>query len=337
MLLLRLKHKPLTLTELKDEAEIEEGEVDCAASVLCMADVEALYTISYIQGHSYTVHMGDRDLVFYQKSKIYVGDFSDWVTPTAYSMMTLSEREALYSKKEIERAKKAREFVINAGFPSERKAINMIRDGNVSNLPIEVSDVKAFFDIYGPLVQSIRGKTTSSKDVNQRDNFDEGLKEQRTIQALASDVMFIAKAKFLVSVASPLEITITAPLTSQTKLGLGKGLQEYLDLIRIFGFNARIVYVDPLKALTSLRGSFPGVKVDISGAGDHLPKVDIRIRRIKEIIRSVIQDLDWTLPKALLGYLVTYAVNRMNTRRITASTSNLAPRVKLTGRKIEYN
>ena len=38
----------------------------------------------------------------------------------------------------------------------------------------------------------------------------------------------------------------------------------------MFGFDATIIRVDPLKALAGLRGRFPGVEIDISGADDHL-------------------------------------------------------------------
>jgi len=54
----------------------------------------------------------------------------------------------------------------------------MLRDGNINNIPVEVSDIKTYFDIYGSPVEAIRGKITALKSVNQRDNYDAGIKEQ---------------------------------------------------------------------------------------------------------------------------------------------------------------
>ena len=308
----------------------------CAASVLCMSDVEALYPITYNQGVSYVVHMPGRDITFYKKNKIYLADFSDWITVSGLSMMTISEREEFYTKKEIRAATEAKTFIKNAGYPSEQEAINMIRDGNVTNVPIEVVDVKACFDIYGTPVESVRGKMTARKSVNIRDNYDHGLKEQRTIQDMTADIMHAGGRKYLVSISSPLELVISSPVASLGRVALGRALQDHLDVLRNFGFDARIVRVDPLKALAGLKGSFPGVEIDPSGAGDHLPKVDIRIRRIKEMARSIIAGLDYKLPSLLLDSLISFCVNRINTRRTTATTGNVCPRVKFTGRKVNY-
>jgi hypothetical protein len=83
-------------------------------------------------------------------------------------------------------------------------------------------------------------------------------------------------------------------------------------------------------------GQFFGVEIDVSGAGDHLEKVDIKIRRLKETIRSVQAGLPWKLPSTQVKHLVYYATSRNNARRTTSSITNIAPRVAFTGRKINY-
>jgi hypothetical protein len=97
-----------------------------------------------------------------------------------------------------------------------------------------------------------------------------------------------------------------------------------------------LVIVDPLKALKNLEGSIPGVAIDATGAGDHLPKVDAKIRRLKEIARSILAGLPYSLPRNRVKDLVTYAVNRMNTRRTRALNDNVCPRTRFTGKKIDY-
>ena len=54
-------------------------------------------------------------------------------------------------------------------------------------------------------------------------------------------------------------------------------------------------------------------------------------------MRSVVSGLSFKLPDNLVQDLVSYAVNRMNTRKSCGSaTSTEAPRVKFTGRKVNY-
>ena len=92
-------------------------------SVLLQADVEDTHPVTYVPGVSYTVHMGDREVVFCQKNKLYIGDFTDWVREEyrddeeALSGMTIAKREHLYTRKERRKAIKAGEFIRNAGYP----------------------------------------------------------------------------------------------------------------------------------------------------------------------------------------------------------------------------
>jgi hypothetical protein len=52
------------------------ASTDTRANVLSFADVEGLYDVTYDKGKSFTVHLPDRDIVFYRKKKLYVADFS---------------------------------------------------------------------------------------------------------------------------------------------------------------------------------------------------------------------------------------------------------------------
>jgi len=94
---------------------------------------------------------------------------------------------------------------------------------------------------------------------------------------MTADIMYAGGRKYVVSSTSPLELLIVCPIKTLGKITLGVAIQSHLDVFRAFGYDARIIRVDLLKALVSLRGSFPGVEIEVSGVGDHLPKIDIRI------------------------------------------------------------
>jgi hypothetical protein len=49
--------------------------VQTKANVLCFADVEDLYKITYNQGTSFTIHLPKRDIVFRRRNKLYMADF----------------------------------------------------------------------------------------------------------------------------------------------------------------------------------------------------------------------------------------------------------------------
>jgi hypothetical protein len=63
---------------------------------------------------------------------------------------------------------------------------------------------------------------------------------------------------------------------------------------------------------------FAGVEVDVGGASDYVPKVEAKIRRIKETYRCVKHGLPWRLPQSKVKDLVAYAVSRLNIRRVSS-------------------
>ena len=140
------------------------------------------------------------------------------------------------------------------------------------------------------------------------------MREQRTEQVLYTDVMKVRKQPYLITLVEPLQLLVQTGVARETADHLGKALQGQLDLVRSRSFKPTRVHADPQSSFKAIVGSFPGVEVDISGAGDHLDKVDIRIRQLKELMQSVIAGLPWKLPNDNIKDLVAYAVSRLNTR-----------------------
>jgi hypothetical protein len=318
--------------------------VDCPANIISMADVEDHFPMTWLPGESIIVHLDERDVIFVRKDKMWVGDFSDWIVSdeerlaemqTELCLLTVKEKEALYTKREVRKALEAGEFLKSMGYPTEREAMGLVRDGNIKNIPYTTDDIRRFFDIYGPQVAGVRGKTTKRKPKTMVES-DKGAKLQITHQELTADVMHVGPYKSLVSVSKPLGLTLIDTLTSQTKTELGRGLQAHINTLRSKGFEPTTVYVDPQKGLTALQGSFPGVEIDASGAGDHLPMIDTKIRRIKEIMRSVIAGLPYQLHKDRIKDLALYAVNRTNLKSSEGLISNESPRVRFTGVRPDF-
>ena len=307
---------------------------NCTANILCQADIEDMYDITYVQGLKYTVHLPRGNLDFERKGRFYVADMSDWIRPNMANVTTVTDNESLYTAKELRRARQAQDFIHNSGYPSEKEAVHLVSDGNITGVPLTAKDIHLAFDIYGKSPAAVRGKTTKQKI--QRMDVDDSLREQRTDQVIFMDVMKVREQAYLVSVCEPLQLTMTSHVPKEDAEHLGEALQNQLGLLRSRGFRPVRVHADPQRGFLPLVGQFPGVEIDLTGAGDHLDKVDAKIRRLKEIIRSVHADLPWSLPASRVKDLVTYATSRINTRRTSASSTNVAPRVSFTGRKIDY-
>jgi hypothetical protein len=226
-----------------------EGFFDCQASddsptnILSMVRVEDLYPVTYSQGESITVHMDDQDVVFKRRDGMYVADFSDWLVEdedrvlemsNKLCLVTVEERESLYSRKQVRRALEAGEYLRALGYPSLQDAVNLVRDGNVRNVPYGVDDVRRFFDVQGNQVPTLRGKTTIRR-VKGATVEDQAAKSQLTHQVMVADVMHVCGEKFLISVSSPLEVLLVKPITSQSRDCLGSALQAHINTLRSRG------------------------------------------------------------------------------------------------------
>jgi hypothetical protein len=171
----------------------------CPTNIISMARVEDIYPLTYSQGESITIHMDDRDLVFKCREGMYVADFSNWIVEdeermkevhTDLCLSTVEERESLYSCKQLRKALEAGEYLRALGYPSMNDAINIVRDGNVRNIPYGVEDVRRFFDIYGAQIPALRGKTTK-RHPNVSTMEDRAAKHQITRQTMVADVMHV--------------------------------------------------------------------------------------------------------------------------------------------------
>jgi hypothetical protein len=109
-----------------------------------------------------------------------------------------------------------------------------------------------------------------------------------------------------------------------------------LKLLCSRGFVPVRVFTDPQSSFRTLTTSFENIVIDSSGAGDYVPKVNIKIGRIKGVYRGVKPELPWRLPPLLVRDLVAYAVSRINIRRTTAINQNVCPRVLFIGLRVDF-
>jgi len=257
---------------------------------------------------------------------------ADW---RHYKHVYATASTAIYTKAEEVRAKIAYDLLRTSGYPSIGEAVHLIQDGNITGMPtITVDDLRRAYDIYGTPPEYVRGKMTKRKV--SRAIVDQHIIMEEKRQVLSADVMHIDGKIFLLTTCEPLQLTLQCPINNESQNQLGLALQGHLDFLRSRNFIPTIVYTDPAKAFRGLVTFFPGVTIDVGGAGDHLAKVDAKIRRVKELYRSVKHSLPWKLPSIMVKDLVAYAVSRINIRRTTAINQNVCPKVLFTGMKVNY-
>jgi hypothetical protein len=149
--------------------------------------------------------------------------------------------------------------------------------------------------------------------------------------------MHIDSQRFLyIKVCDPIQITIQVHIERESQGVLVPALQGQIELLHSKGLNLAWVYMDPQCALWSLAAKFENGVIDLGSAGDYIPKVDAKIRRIKERYQSVKASLRLNLPPMMVKDLVAFVFSRINIERSMAINRNVAPKVLFTGNRLDF-
>ena len=223
----------------------------------------------------------------------------------------------LFTKREVMQARKAREMLSRMGFPSVAQAIRTTNTG--SNFDITARDFEVADTIWGKDVASMKGKT--KKQASPIPDITVSAITVQKEQVLSIDIMFVKKLAILIGVCTPLDLTLATSLTTMDMLkpsraaeAVRKGISCFLGVMRSQGFIAKLIMTDGEGATAKLKGELNmlGVKVDISGAGGHVARVERRIQVIKERMRTHLHHLPFALSLLCLSMLALYCVSRLN-------------------------
>ena len=149
------------------------------------------------------------------------------------SLVTIMNRENMYTKKDRAKAIEAGEFIKNSVYSTKEEAIALVRDGNIENVPHTVEDIKRYYDIYGQDPEFHKGRATKSNP-KRKVRFDEGVREQIKVQTLYTDVMHLFGNRYLVSLAVPLQLIISTPTGQRIEVH-GKVLMTHIELLQSKG------------------------------------------------------------------------------------------------------
>lgn len=308
----------------------------CDINILSFGQLAKNYKISYYRDRDcFVVHTDEYDIVFEKVGGQYCSNILDWESRRHSVFNIVSDREKLYTKKEIEGARRARMFQKNAGCLSYGRATIMIEGNQFEGMDLTVRDLDIAYDIYGPVVQEVRGKLTKRKVRSRAGECVSSVSSVNKSQNLSIDIFYVGKVKFLLSVMLPMGLCLVKKLDSRAGDSVVPALESQLKLLASRGYEIGRITSDNEASFRLLENKFPSIQINAGGAGDHVADADIRIRRIKDIIRSVVSGLKWKVPSMVIEFLVRFAVSRYNLQQHDRNVD--CPRVQFTKWKPKFN
>ena len=145
-------------------------------------------------------------------------DVTDSNTVTGRHIVTLvssvSDNMKKYSARDVKQAALARKYQINSGSCSSTDPMKLITQGKLDNNRMVAQDVIIAYDIWGPALANLKGKTTSHKSELQEEI--SVLNAQLKVdQIMFVDLMFVNSILYLISVFKPLEYVSVSKLAKK--------------------------------------------------------------------------------------------------------------------------
>jgi hypothetical protein len=316
---------------------------DAGANIISLALAEDFAVVEYDRSRTtFTAapFTGGVPYEFFRLHGMHVCDLNAHDAPSQVFAVTVEAQERQYTSREVKSAKEARRLIRALGYPSPRSVIDMINNGTLTECPVTAKDVARAYEIYGPDVGALRGKTTITPSIPYK-----GKTLPRTVQADQTfnvDIMFVDKHAFLLTVVTPLGLTLCSDLgrraSSRSKAPVRLALMTQISACLAQKYKVTTLLTDGEGAIASLTLELQGrgIVVNPAGPGQHVPVIERKIREVKERIRAIIATTPWPIADTLRAHLVAFVVSRINLVPHRGGLINVSPREAFTGMKANY-
>ena len=248
---------------------------------------------------------------------------------------TVLQNEKSYTKQEIERAKDAGNLWEDFIYPDFNAMKSRLHHG-IYDCDITAKDLERYVTIYGIPPARIRGKATEGKpsrllNIPQPDKI-----LVRESQELFADIMHVAQHSFLVTVSKPLSLIVINNIRDSTAATVLEEIETQIALYKSEAFQITRITSDGEKCFESNVENIHrhGIRMNVVGAGSHVPPVERQIRRVKEAMRTVSCGLPYPLFNDLVPWLAKYSVQRINFIPSKTESTGASPKELFMGKKL---
>jgi hypothetical protein len=277
-----------------------------------------------------------RTVTFINHRHLYVADTRGG--PEVY--LTVSRNRQLFTGRENQAADQAKEVQRRLGYQTARTIAGLANNNSMANMGITAHDIVRSEIRDGKAIPVLAGRTRQQKS-RSTSKWSEKIPKSlmgivSTKIALHVDIFFVQKEIFVLSVGTPLKVTIISHIPSRGAKFLKSALEEHINIYAKYGFEVVIVRSDREGGITSLSTQFQGIEFDQPGSGKHEPVAERQIGIVLATMRSIMNGLPFKLPKMFISWCAKYSVYCINHLPSRGSINGVSPRQLLTGRVPDY-
>jgi hypothetical protein len=239
-------------------------------------------------------------------------------TPNAVLVETVARNESLYTRKEVDAARRVKEFSGAIGHMSQGMLHNIVTTRRVEGIDFNHDDVNRAQTIYGQDLQAVRGKSV-----------------RRAKKKADPVVGKIVSPDAVLYILKPLYLTLVTLIKSRNVAEVKRAVDKQIATVQAEGFKVVEVTADGEGAIGAMASELEtaGCRVSIHGKSTHSADIDVKIRQVKNVIRSILV-LPFLVIMAMIPYAVYFAVSKVNMLPSRANAHNYSPMEMFLGRSI---
>jgi hypothetical protein len=251
---------------------------------------------------------------------------------------TVEDVSRLYTKKELDAASDAKELFARMAYPSIKNLITLLRKGKIRNCDVTPRDVLNCVNLFGPELAAVRGRTTRVRRPAVRNEPHSGPLLGEEEVDIYVDLMFVRKTMFLITVGAPMRYVMVTHLVSKRASVLKDAIFKHLAKYKRQGFTVRTLFTDGESGIGAIVPDLEiqEVTVEVAGPETHVGKVEVAIRYIKQMARSIVSTLPYNLSSSLIVWLIYHVASRSNFVPISTLAETITPREYMMGRQLDY-
>ena len=331
-----------------DEGLTEFGQVyyckDVPANIVAFSLVYDKFSIIFDDGAFIVPVSPEKQWIFrrHHGSHLYTTHIDRWTTPPSEpiclsTVVTVDQRLSEFSQREQLGARRARELSRKLFHPGDGRLSDMLRLGKIRGAGCTPQDLWRANYIWGQPTAVLKGKTTNRQP--KRALPDEIRPLVPVNQSLDVDILFVNNVAYFISVMSATEYVQVTPIDGKSIESIYHALTAQIRFAKRRGITVPTVFCDGEAAvhteefkerlLKDQDTTVEPVEID--------PKVERKIRTVKERVRGTINSLPFALTAKLEMWLViavTFAINLIPTKN---ANGLISPREKLFGYAIDVN
>jgi Reverse transcriptase (RNA-dependent DNA polymerase) len=299
---------------------------DAITNIFSYAEMEDKYKITYDSSKekAFIVHLPNKQVKFirsgnglyYYKPSIKKNAISN-AQVKDIKIESVEENKAMYTDRQIKRAKTARQIYHALGTPSVNDFKAVLKMNAIKNLPITIEDIKLAEQIFGPDIGALKGKTTRQKPspvVSDYIDIPPELIDNHQQVVLCMDGMKINGVSFLTTISRNIMYRTTEWIPNKTSQAYRSVLDNVFRIYNRAGFKIKTIICDnEFRPLMDELQDVYHVTMNYANPQEHVPEAERNNRVIKERFRAAFHRLPFSkLPTIMIKILAMECAKKLN-------------------------